>query len=303
MGGDDLGSDDEFLAAPLKSAVVGHDDPSDDEDDDDDFSVEGGLVKTWKEEAAAAAVVVVNDVVPGNNKRKQDSDTGRQQSSSSSSPQRKRSKKDRTGGPLRSLGTRILEESASSQAELLSQLANVKFSPHHIAKPLSRAGSNSSSNNFMDRLLCLISKKQLKKTLTKKSPRAIVVCLSARRCVAVLKDLAPLRLRVAKLFPKQGSIEEQAKQLESSDFGLAVGTPHRIKELMERGNNCLSLSGGGTVLFGLDVYENDKSFSVYTMADTSPPTIDLLKDHLHPQLMFNDSKNGKRGGELKVAFV
>ena len=95
-------------------------------------------------------------------------------------------------------------------------------------------------------------------------------------------------------------MDDQAKQLESTDFGLAVGTPHRIKELMERG----SLSLNGTTLFGLDIFENDKSFSVYTMADTSPPTQDLLKDHVYPQCVENRAnKNGKRWSDLKVAFV
>merc|ERR1712166_814329 len=148
------------------------------------------------------------------------------------------------------------------------------------------------SNNFMDRLMCLISKKRLKKQQQQKSPRAVILCLSARRCVAVLKDLAPLKLRVAKLFPKGGTIDEQARQLESTVCGIAVGTPHRIKELIDRG----SLSLKNTQLFGLDTFENPKNFSVYTLPDTAPFIQTLLKDHARPVCC-----GGRK--DLKIGFV
>jgi hypothetical protein len=71
---------------------------------------------------------------------------------------------------------------------------------------------------------------------------------------------------------------------------------------MERGSLLLN----GTMLFGLDVYENDKNFSVYTMADTSPPTQDMLKYHVYPQcccLVKDMNNNRKVGSNLKVAFL
>ncbi|KAG7357083.1 U3-containing 90S pre-ribosomal complex subunit [Nitzschia inconspicua] len=311
MGGDDLGSDDEYLTAPLKSNVVtgdDNDDVSSNDDQGDDFSAVEGGTSTFRDDDESSAV-------PANgNKRKRDVDntskhTKQQQqqlqhtpsSSTALSSQFKRSKKGRNGGPLQSLGTKILDETIQSKAEIVSVYAGVKFLPQHMARPLN--DKNTHSNNFMDRLLCWISKKQLKKIIARKSPKMIIVCLSARRCVAVLKDLVPLRLRVAKLFPKQGTIDDQARQLETTDFGLAVGTPHRIKELLEKE----SLSLNGTALFGLDVYENDKRFSVYTLADTAVPTQELLRDHVYPQCCNNngggDNKSGKKGQELKVAFV
>jgi len=184
----------------------------------------------------------------------------------------------------------------------LSQYADTKFLPQHVIRPQNKATVKGAqqqinSNNFMERLLCMISKKQLKKTgpHTRTSPRAIILCLSARRCVAVLKDLAPLRLRIAKLFPKQGTIEEQGRQLETNEFGIAVGTPHRVKELMERG----SLSLKDTLLFGLDTFENDKSFSVYTLPDTTTHTQELLKNHVQPQCAISRKKEN----DLKVGFV
>lgn len=297
MGGDDLGSDDEYLTAPLQSAV--ENDHNDDDDDRSDHSSDDDDL-----DRRDKAVVSPGNHDNNNNKRKRDTpNIVEKQQQQTPSSQSKRSKKDGNGGPLRKLGMKILDESTQSKAELLSNYAGVQFLPNHMARLSNSSNGNAFSNNFMDRLLSIISKKQLKKSTTQKSPKAIVVCLSARRCVAVLKDLVPLKLRVAKLFPKQGTMEEQAQQLETTEFGLAIGTPHRIKELLERG----SLSLKGTTLLGLDVFENDKSFSVYTLADTAVPTQELLKEHVFPQCAAysSGSKSGNRKGqqELKVAFV
>jgi hypothetical protein len=298
MGGDDLDNDGEYMAAAALTRGD-HDDSSSD-NDIQSLAMEGVGPVVFNEDKN---VVISDDIsTPGSNKRKHDCDSSSQQPQKLS-PQ-KRSKKDCIGGSLRTIGTKILEESARSQAELLSQYSGAPFSLHHIAMPIPNPKNqrDSYSSNFMDRLLTVISKKQLRtKTTIRSSPKAVIVCLSARRCVAVLKDLVPLRLRISKLFPKQGTVIDQALQLESTDFGLAVGTPSRIKELIERG----SLSLNGTILFGLDIYENDKSFSVYTMPDTSPPTQDLLKDHVYPRCCFakNQNKNGKITSHLKVSFL
>jgi protein CMS1 len=298
MGGDDLASDDEYFTAPVKSvaedsdddassaeassAVDGNedDDNNNDDDDDDDYKKNFGETK----------------------KRKRENDTIRKSRTEEKlTSAEKKVKKDgmRGGGPLRVLGWRIREESVESKAEILSQFVQVKFLPQHIARSQNnKEGRSSDSNNFVDRLLSFVSKKQLKKNRpkSKKSPRIIILCLSARRCVAVLKDIAPLRLRVAKLFPKQGSIEDQSKQLETIDFGLAVGTPHRVMQLIDNG----SLSLDDTAFVGLDTFENEKSFSVYTLPDTAADTQALLKRHVYPQC----SGSAKNGGDfLKVGFL
>jgi hypothetical protein len=291
MGGNDLGSDDDYFAAPLKTTAA-DDGAISSSDDDDDFRIEGDGPSSFLQGGDQDTKEMISNVIV--NKRKRDNAGENGNSTQQQQSSKKRSKKERQGGPLQGLGTKIRDESLESKARLLSGYTKVQFLPQHIARP--NNNDNLESNNFMERLMCLISKKQLKKTSLKASPRAIILCLSARRCVTVLKDLAPLRLRIAKLFPKQGTVEDQAKQLENSEFAVAVGTPHRVKELMERGSLFLK----DTQLFGLDVFENDKNFSVYTLADTSPHVEDLLKDHVHPQL---SNKQRKKGNDLKVAFV
>jgi hypothetical protein len=278
MGGDDLASDDEYLTGgPSVGTAIpnrGNDDSSSDGDDnDEDSSGKNEVRSSAKREKRTRDDGAGEDYTDGvPTKRRVDGGTEK------SAPKRKKH-----GGPMQAMGERIRYESVQSQTEILSKFADVVFQPQHIARPQTGGPAgrtdSSTSNSVMDRLTNLIAKKQLKTKLQKKSPRAIVLCLSARRAVAVLKDLAPLRLRVAKLFPKQGTIEDQARQLETTDFGVAVGTPHRINELIERG----SLTLGATRLVGLDTYENDKGFSVYTLPDTAPHTEKLLREYAHPE--------------------
>mmetsp|Transcript_13329 Transcript_13329/g.15042 ORF Transcript_13329/g.15042 Transcript_13329/m.15042 type:complete len:287 (+) Transcript_13329:52-912(+) len=286
MGGDDLGSDDEYLIASFTGADDDNDidvdvdveyekkdnqkslkrrrSTNDDDDDDDEENKHG------------------NKIVGNNDEVKKSKDE-------LSSKEERNAKK-----RIRVLGKNIRLETIESKSKILSDFAETDFQPEHVAKyNISINNNNLESDNFMDRLMCLISKKQLKIKQQQKSPRAVILCLSARRCVAVLKDLAPLKLRVAKLFPKGGTIDEHARQLESTVCGIAVGTPHRIKELIDRGS--LSLSKN-TQLFGLDTFENPKNFSVYTLPDTAPFVKILLKDHVRPVCC-----GGRK--DLKIGFV
>jgi len=278
MGGDDLGSDDEYLIAPSTGGY---------EDNDIDVKYEG---KDNQKNLKRRRSIDDDDENYIENKVVDTNDENGKRIDDLSAKEERKSKKRR--GLIRVLGTRNISlESLESKSKILSDFAETDFQPEHVAKPNINQ-TNSDSSNFMDRLMCLISKKQLKIKQQQKSPRAVILCLSARRCVAVLKDLAPLKLRVAKLFPKGGTIDEQARQLESTVCGIAVGTPHRIKELIDRG----SLSLKNTQLFGLDTFENPKSFSVYTLPDTAPFIQTLLKDHVRPVCC-----GGRK--DLKIGFV
>ena len=266
MGGDDLGSDDEYLTVPSG----GLDDYSDNLSVDDEHDAQ-------------------NNQSEQSRKRQEKGDVD-----SNQSVQKKKSKK--RGGPMEVLGSKIRFESAESKAEILSEYAGVDFYASHIARASNKnkeyVNSDIESENFKDRLLCLISKKQLKSKLQQRSPRAVIFCLSARRSVAILKDLAPMRLRIAKLFPKQGTIGDQARQLENTEFSLAVGTPHRIKELIDRKSMTLK----NTQLLGLDTFLNSKNQSVYTLHDTTPFLKAILKDHAQPVCNMKEKK-------LKIGFV
>mgnify|MGYP006089932373 FL=1 len=264
MGGDDLGSDDEYLIVPSAETYEYIKDGSDSEKEDKQKDSKRRLTTT---------------------------DDSEDQSIKPHQEERKKSKKSRR--PIRVLGTRIRLESPESKSEILSELAGTDFRSVHIAKikKSNEGEDNNDGNNLKDQLLCLISKKQLKIKQQQKSPRAIILCLSARRCVAVLKDLAPLKLKILKLFPKNGSVSQHGQQLQTA-CAIAVGTPQRITDLISKGY--LSLTN--TQLIGLDTFQNQKSFSVYTLPDTT-----LFVETLLRQFVFPACCSGRK--ELKVGFV
>jgi len=132
--------------------------------------------------------------------------------------------------------------------------------------------------------------------------RQLIVCISARRAVAALKELASLKVRAAKLFPKNGSVEEQRQQLSGAAVGLAVGTPHRLLQLMavagdsddgpQRQQRLLTLDR--TQLVVLDCQLSHKQFTVCTLPDTAPHCMKLIQDSVLPQL--------KKRKDCKIAF-
>lgn len=146
--------------------------------------------------------------------------------------------------------------------------------------------------NLAARIRDVISMKRLKKHRETGSPAVVIVCQSARRAVEVLKEVTDLRLRAIKLFPKNGEIHQQVAQLQKNSFALAVGTPHRLAALC-RHDNGLSLAT--TQLVVLDSYISKKQYTVCTLPDTAADTMELLREHVLPQLKIN--KN------LRLAFL
>jgi hypothetical protein len=122
----------------------------------------------------------------------------------------------------------------------------------------------SSKESLAENVRDAVSMKQLKAWKNTGSPCVVIVCISARRAVAVLKELSSLKLRVAKLFPKSGSLAEQKDQLRLSPFGVAVGTPHRLAVLAgcteDAGRASLSFKQTQLVVF--DSHLSNKQFSV-----------------------------------------
>jgi len=294
MGGDDLGSDDEYFVAPIRGDV------SDDEDDSVVAKGGGGGgsgSKRRKQEEADR--IVDNDGLEGSTSKTTKKQKKQQQRHGDGSQQK-----------LRSFGYRIVEECVSKQAELLSGFTGVSFTSQNIAaerpdqqqKQRPQKSDDDDHDNDDDgdfsaseRLVSFISKKQLKKPCQgpkASSPRVLILSISARRAVAILKELAPFKIQIAKLFPKQGTCQEQARQLAETNFCVAVGTPQRLNELLQR--DALRLSQTQLVL--LDTFQNDKQFSVYTLPDTSKFCVDALKDHVHPECT-------KRPKRIKVGFL
>jgi len=265
MGGEDVGSEDEDYLAPLRGGAT-----SDDSSDEETTNNTVGKNKSQ---------------VP-----KQDAlETKTKESSSmASSISKKRKRGD--GNSLRDLGKGIRIASVEMQSKLVTEFSGVKFLPQHIGR-CEDLDSSEDDSGIAKRIQSIVSKKKLKKWKEKDSPCVVILALSARRAVQVLKELAPLNVRAAKLFAKHITIEEQVKQLQESPFPVAVGTPHRILALAKLG----ALSFEKTLCVALDTSVNDKKFSVYTLPDTVPHTQDLLREFVHPEFL--------KRRDLRLAFV
>ncbi|KAG7381541.1 cms1 ribosomal small subunit [Phytophthora pseudosyringae] len=118
-----------------------------------------------------------------------------------------------------------------------------------------------------------------------KSPYFLILCSSALRCVEVIKHITSFKCRVAKLFAKHMKTDEQAKQLANNYLPIAVGTPARVKKLLEMG--ALSLKHTTHVVF--DMEKDKKQLTVLELKDTATEMMDLLQFHFIPLLNKEDS--------------
>ena len=147
------------------------------------------------------------------------------------------------------------------------------------------------------RLKSVVAKKKLKGWKPIGSPMVVIVCISARRAVAVLKDLSGLKIRCGKFFAKHLSMEEQKEMLKKQSFAIAVGTPNRLKALCEpeHGGGKAAMYLGKTNLVLLDSHANQKGFTVCTLPDTAPDTFDFIKERVLPQVIIRK--------DIKMAFL
>lgn len=156
-----------------------------------------------------------------------------------------------------------------------------------------------------------VSMKRLKNWKHPASPMAIIVTLSARRSVELMKGLASLKLPVAKLFAKHFRVEEQVEMLQGQSKGgggkkkfysIAVGTPGRLLTLLRHGRDdqgsdnglgALRLNHTEVIIF--DTHEDSKGFNVCTLKDTSSDLMHFMKEGMVPQLQ-------RKKGKMKIAL-
>ncbi|KAM7131247.1 protein CMSS1 isoform 6-T6 [Ciconia maguari] len=76
----------------------------------------------------------------------------------------------------------------------------------------------------------------------KKSVVMLVICSSALRSLELIKSMTAFKgdCRVLKLFAKHIKIKEQMNMLEKGVFHIGVGTPGRVKALVEQDGLCLN---------------------------------------------------------------
>lgn len=241
MGGDDLGSDDEIWARDLSAPLSGR---GSEEDDADDV---GGSLR-----------------LENTRKRSIEQTVGE----SSESPKTK--KRQSPEALLVEAGRRIEEQSAEQQAAFLTAAVQHYTLLHDSSSSVDSSFTLgpqhflvSSKETLGERVKDVVSMSKLRKWKTPGSPCVVVLCISARRAVAVLKEVSFLKTRVAKLFPKNGSAEEQKDLCRNVPLGICVGTPHRVAVLsgcFDGGDASLSFDRTELVIF--DSHLSNKQFSV-----------------------------------------
>lgn len=306
MGGDDLASEDEYVfgsGGPLGA--------SDSDNDSVSSEIDNQQLKSF------------------NNKRK-GINTDKQSSDVVVTSIKKRKKKKNNDAPVSSKSLLILAgrgialDSAESQVKFINTLYShsmkmsgnneadtFSFTPTHLhtTPPDTNEKVKKFQHNNLDAFIKggpVTSMKRLKNWKHECSPMVIIVTLSARRAVELMKELASLKLPVAKLFAKHFSVEEQVELLKGTVKGgggggggkkrsercysIAVGTPGRLLTLLQHGRNEQGSDGQGalrlnhTEVIIFDTHEDAKGFNVCTLKDTSSDLMHFMKAGVVPQL-------------------
>lgn len=264
----------------------------DDLDDDDDY-----LVQQVKDTAVDELVREVEDESKRRKRKKVSTDNEPEEKDDSASKKKKSKSSPET---LLLEASRNLDTTEQQAAFLSASLRHYSLISTNKDPEISlNANSHfvaSDKPSLVERLKDGISSKKLKKAKNNiASPAVVIICQSARRAVAILKECSALNTRVAKLFPKNGTMESQLAQLRTTTsaagYGLAVGTPHRLEQLCQSDNG---LSFDKTQLVVLDCHASPKGFTVCTLPDTAVKTMSLLRDFVVPEL--------KRRKDIRLAF-
>jgi hypothetical protein len=335
MGGDDLGSDDE---AYLAARVVDDDGSGRERGRERGYAdSESSRISSWTANVAdGRAASIVEGVVDGGPRRKRSKKSDDISSSSNS----KNGREINDDAALFRQAIHVASQSPRQQAAFLQLAIGRHYSnassvdsvgsgegstrnislirPSHFVSFESESRQQQGQQlSILDKLRYTVPAKKLKnwgssqnkEASPSPSPCVIVVCLSARRAVSVLHELAPLGVRVAKLFPKNGSVQDQVDLLSRSGgkcCSVAVGTPHRLlvlaRELARKavasagsgGGNKVSRFTDRTLLVVLDGHVSSNKSTVCTMADTAPHCMEFLAEHVLPQLHTRK--------DLKLAF-
>jgi superfamily II DNA/RNA helicase len=325
MGGDDLGSDDEFLLdsdigeadIEEESANEGLQSVRDDKTLSKQKDLPGTGVKRSFEESEQGTQVATDNGALSNNSQKKKGEKGKSgeknlneiDTSHSAGKQKfmlqasREIGRESTEVQAAFLWTcyahALLGSTDADQSQLGPKFSSSCFEPwwHKIIqsnnnqhKKVLNTDEGRLTNTVRDALLpsaikgALSSMKRMKKWSVKGSPMVLVVCVSARRCVALLKALSVLKVKCGKLFAKHLYLEQQLQMMKTDSFPIAVGTPNRLLKLLQEDNG---LTLKETELLVVDGYESDKGFTVCTLKDTATDLANLFQDAVQPRMQNN----------------
>ncbi|KAJ1832905.1 cms1 ribosomal small subunit [Coemansia sp. RSA 2711] len=124
------------------------------------------------------------------------------------------------------------------------------------------------------------------------APQVLVLCSSAQRVLELVRRLRPVSRRaVAKLFSRHVKIDVQREMLGKSAVDVAVGTPNRVRRLLQGGD--LKLNRLRLVV--VDCWQDHKMRTVVDMDDTRDDLFAIWRDVLLPA-----SKNPDYGFRMRL---
>jgi protein CMS1 len=112
-------------------------------------------------------------------------------------------------------------------------------------------------------------------------PTLLIICSSAIRATEIIKSVSSklIKCKIAKLFAKHFKLEEQIDMLSKEYFPIAIGTPSRLRKLIEYG--ALKLTATKVVL--VDITPDVKQFNILTSNDVKSDFYPLLCEGVYPE--------------------
>ncbi|CCI50077.1 unnamed protein product [Albugo candida] len=101
-----------------------------------------------------------------------------------------------------------------------------------------------------------------------------------------IRNLAAFKCRKAKLFSRHTKIEQQEWQLKKFYSPIAIGTPARVKKLVESGG----LSLQNTAFLIIDMHMNQKVCSILDLKETSFDLMEFHRYHFMKKLSQDNCK-------------
>ena len=302
-GGDDLGSDDEYL---FEGGLIDTDNRGTALSSDDE-SVSSNEVRSHKrkaEEGVTSSKKRTKKSVPTNSKSVL-IHAGR--GIASDSPENQAKFLDTIYSHATKLAESLESTGESEKDDSQFSFASCIYSTKQVVDEKTKQFQHSNLAAFI-KSGPLPSNKRLKNWKHAKSPMVLVVTLSARRSVDLMKQLSSLKLPIAKLFAKHKQVEQQAEMLNDGVsnsgtkkrlYSLAVGTPGRLLKLLrhesdgEQGTGALRLNH--TELVVIDTQLDSKGYNVLTLNDTTRDMMEFLREGFVPQ-----QKSKKRSCKLAL---
>ena len=305
MGGDDLASDDEYIFG--SGSLFGESD-SDTDSASKSKEINNELKKSSSKKRKGKTSGKPDDVLASSKKRRKKINNAPVSSKSLLVLAGRGIAKDCVESRVKFINTlysHSMKMNGQTEAETFS------FTPDHFYSipPETNEETKRFQHDNLDAFLrgSVKSMKRLKNWKHECSPMVIIVTLSARRSVELMKGLSSLKLPIAKLFAKHFSVEEQVELLKGKVMGsggggaggkkrsercysIAVGTPGRLLTLLRhgreerRGDGLGALRLNHTEVIIFDTHEDSKGFNVCTLKDTSSDLMHFMNEGVISQL-------------------